>query len=176
MPPRGHGRLHLEAAHTCRASRGHRSLAERSRIGQCCIADRVRRYGRAGKPFDRQRGALRELLELDTPDGAYVAQLVAAFLENADRLLRSLSDGVREGDPEAVERAAHALKGSSSNIGAPRLAELARRLETLGRGRALGQADEVVEEAGVEFERVGDALREAVAVTAIAPGGDSERE
>jgi CheY-like chemotaxis protein len=105
---------------------------------------------------------IRELQELDAPDGAYVEQLVAAFVENAERTVQTLRDAVQEGDPQAVERAAHALKGSSANIGATRLAELARVLETLGRGGALGKTNDAVDAAAAELELLNHALREAL--------------
>jgi hypothetical protein len=105
---------------------------------------------------------IRELQELDAPDGAYVEQLVAAFVENAERTVQTLRDAVQEGDPQAVERAAHALKGSSANIGATRLAELAHVLETLGRGGALGKTNNAVDAAAAELELLNHALREAL--------------
>ena len=105
---------------------------------------------------------IRELRELDAPDGAYVEQLVAAFLENAARIVQTLRDAVQEGDPQAVERAAHALKGSSANIGATRLAELAHLLETLGRGGALGKANDAVDATATELELLDHALRAAL--------------
>jgi PAS domain S-box-containing protein len=103
-----------------------------------------------------------ELRELDTADGTVVERLIGAFLETANTQIERLHEAVREGNPEAVERAAHALKGSSGNIGAIQLADLAGRLERLARGRALGDADAKVTEIAEEMTRVAYVLPDAL--------------
>ena len=104
------------------------------------------------------------LRDLDDGDGALLASIADEFSAEALRQLASLREALAEGDPQAVERAAHSIKGSSANLGATRLAELAGHLEALGRARALGGAAAVVGDVTVELERVREALATVVAV------------
>jgi HPt (histidine-containing phosphotransfer) domain-containing protein len=69
-----------------------------------------------------------------------------------------LSTAIANADANAVCEAAHALKSSSSNIGAAALAELCNDLETLGREHNLERAPGLVEQLVLEYQRVIDAL------------------
>jgi HPt (histidine-containing phosphotransfer) domain-containing protein len=82
----------------------------------------------------------------------------------AQRQVELLGEAIAEGDPEAVERAAHSIKGSSANLGATRLAEITGHLEALGRGRALGGAGAILDDVAVELEKVRAALAQVQAV------------
>jgi len=104
------------------------------------------------------------LRELDDGDGMLLASIVDEFVAGAQRNLDDLREAVAEGDPEAVERAAHALKGASANLGATQLADLSGHLEALGRARALGGAAPAVEDIEREFERVRAALARVLTV------------
>ena len=106
--------------------------------------------------LDEERLAL--LRELDDGDGALLALLAEEFTAEASRQVGVLREAVAEGDPEAVERAAHSIKGSSANLGATRLCELSTRLEGFGRARALGEAPSLVDQIAEELERVRVAL------------------
>jgi HPt (histidine-containing phosphotransfer) domain-containing protein len=103
-----------------------------------------------------------ELRALDAGDGMLFERLIASFFDSANAQIERLRDAVREGNPEGVERAAHALKGSSGNVGATHLAVYAETLERLGRGRALGEAGAMLRELDAEMERVSQALLEAL--------------
>jgi PAS domain S-box-containing protein len=105
---------------------------------------------------------LEELRALDTGDGMLFERLIASFFDSANAQIGRLRDAVREGNPEGVERAAHALKGSSGNVGATHLAEHAATLERLARGRALGEAGAILRALDAEMERVSEALLEAL--------------
>jgi HPt (histidine-containing phosphotransfer) domain-containing protein len=106
--------------------------------------------------LDPERLAL--LRDLDDGDGTLLATLAEEFVAGAGRQLESLHAAIAEGDPQVVERAAHNLKGSSSNLGAARLSEIAAHLESLGRARALGSAGDAFAELTTEFDRVRVAL------------------
>ncbi len=103
------------------------------------------------------------LRDLDPGDGELISALVAEYLNDGQRLLTVLREAVAEGDPEALERAAHTLKGSSANLGAVRVAEICGRLEALGRANALGTAPRLVADAGNAFIDVRAALAVEVA-------------
>ncbi|MEM9705941.1 MAG: Hpt domain-containing protein [Pseudomonadota bacterium] len=60
-------------------------------------------------------------------DGA--SEIMAAFWRSTDDLLLELRNAVEAGDFAGVGAAAHALKGSASNVGAALLADNARDIE-----------------------------------------------
>ena len=94
------------------------------------------------------------LLELFDQDAQLLAELAELFLADSRGLLSGLAAGVAAGDAVKVEHAAHALKGSVGNFGAKRAAELARRIETMGRNHDLGGAAPVLRELSEEISRV----------------------
>ena len=59
--------------------------------------------------------------------------LVENFLSSAADRVEAVSDAVGRGDNEALERAAHSLKGSCGTLGATRMAEVCSDLVTLAR-------------------------------------------
>ena len=114
--------------------------------------------------LDHDRLAM--LRDLDDGDGTLIMILVDEFTSEAQRQLNALRDGFAEGDPQAVERAAHSIKGSSANLGATRLSEITGHLEELARAGALGSVEAEVEAVAVEFESVRLALVALVEVPA----------
>ena len=94
------------------------------------------------------------LLELFDQDAQLLAELAELFLADSRGLLSSLVAGVAAGDALQVEHAAHALKGSVGNFDAKRAAELARRIETMGRNHDLTGAALALEELSQEITRV----------------------
>lgn len=104
------------------------------------------------------------LRDLDDGDGVLLASIVDEFTAEAHRQLEVLRAAVAEGDAHAMEQAAHSIKGSSSNLGATRLAELTGRLEALGRARTFAEVPPLFEEVAVELDRVGVALAQVVSV------------
>ncbi len=59
--------------------------------------------------------------------------LVENFLSSASDRVEAVKDAVGRGDNEALERAAHSLKGSCGTLGATRMAEVCSDLVTLAR-------------------------------------------
>jgi HPt (histidine-containing phosphotransfer) domain-containing protein len=68
---------------------------------------------------------------LDRIDGDVdlLKEVVQIFLEDTPRLLTNLYSGIKSGDNEAVERAAHTLKGATANISAKRLQQLSQYIQ-----------------------------------------------
>jgi HPt (histidine-containing phosphotransfer) domain-containing protein len=78
---------------------------------------------------------LREMLSEES-DGTF-ERFLGVFLSSSEKGVRNLRAAVARSDGAEVERCAHALKGSSGNIGADRLADACRLLEDSARhGRA----------------------------------------
>lgn len=76
---------------------------------------------------------LQNLVDLD--DGGYglLREMIGIFRVDTPRRLQDILQAVAAGDPDALSRAAHALKGGSGALGARALRLLAGDLEHLGR-------------------------------------------
>jgi CheY-like chemotaxis protein len=71
-----------------------------------------------------------------------LVEIAVIFREQAPGLMAAIEGAVREGDAEALRRAAHTLKGSAGVLAAGPAADAARRLEEMGRaGRLEGAAE-----------------------------------
>lgn len=86
-----------------------------------------------------------ELVELGDNDPVLLIDLINMFLEDAPQRRIAIVDGARSGDLEAVERAAHSLKGSSGNLGAVRVQDVAESLQVAGRSRDQASVDGLVD-------------------------------
>lgn len=95
------------------------------------LAAVLRRWGRrrpdTPKLAPLQRGTLDELRE--TLGAEACAELVTAFVDTVQTRLDDLDSALRSKDWQAMRSLAHALTGVSLNLGAERLAALARALE-----------------------------------------------
>jgi two-component system sensor histidine kinase/response regulator len=105
--------------------------------------------------------SLRELGGEDDP-GLFI-ELVNLFLSDTPERLQALSEAMDRRDPSALERAAHALKSSSANLGALELSALFRDIEAAGRDKDLSRAAPLVARTRPEFARVEAALRSEMA-------------
>src|SRR5690554_8238582 len=59
--------------------------------------------------------------------------LIQTYISDSRDRLEALRQALSDGDPDALAKAAHSFKGSSINIGAPRLGELCHIIEQAGR-------------------------------------------
>ena len=106
---------------------------------------------------------LEGLRELGSPgDGEpdILTELVEIFVEDAEPRLVALREAVASGDVETVERAAHTLKGSSGNMGARRMSEIASSLQDAGTSGDLSEAASLLEDLEFEYARVKPALQD----------------
>ena len=69
-----------------------------------------------------------DFLERIDGDTVLLKEVLEIFLEDTPGLLADLDAGIKSKDMDAVERAAHSLKGSAANISAKRLQELTHQL------------------------------------------------
>jgi signal transduction histidine kinase/CheY-like chemotaxis protein len=76
-------------------------------------------------------------------DPAFLAELVAAFLDETPRQLAALRRAAAAGDGDTVARMSHTLRGSSASLGAVGLRALCERLEALGKAGTLDGAEEL---------------------------------
>ena len=113
-----------------------------------------------------EREALNDLLAMTGGDAALFVELLDTFLTDADQYLGELHAAVAADDPAALQRPAHSLKSNAMSVGATRLAELSRSLETDARTGSVPAARDRVAEVRDELALVRDAVasvrREAV--------------
>ena len=102
---------------------------------------------------------LARLEEAFEDDTAGIAELLDMALETGAKHTRALEDAVATGDAESMRRAAHAIKGSSGNIGANTVMHLADELEQRARAGDLSGARERVDAIEAEYARVAEAVR-----------------
>lgn len=98
------------------------------------------------------------LLARTEHDFELIRQLVELFGESSPRLLGAVREAIEKGNPAALERAAHSLRGSLANLAAVNAATIAGELEALGKsGTVQGGASCLVRLEG-ELARVTAAL------------------
>jgi CheY-like chemotaxis protein len=99
---------------------------------------------------------LRDLKEPDQPEP--LRELVELFLKDARPKLERMHSALTGKDLTTLGLAAHSLKGSASNLGARRLAELCATLERRAKANDLTEAANLLLETRGEFHRVEAAL------------------
>ena len=92
--------------------------------------------------------------ELRNIMGNEFALLVQTFIRDSAQRIEAIRAGVTGSDADGMRRAAHSFKGSAANMGAPRLAELCRVLEELGRNGETNGAYALIDELVIEYGAV----------------------
>jgi HPt (histidine-containing phosphotransfer) domain-containing protein len=88
------------------------------------------------------------------------AELLPLFIEEIAGLLAIMRAALARGDAEVLKQAAHTLKGSSSYLGAARLAALSAELVQCGRSGTLEEAGPLLTQMEQEFAQVRQALED----------------
>ena len=111
--------------------------------------------GANGAPLPSVDQDVLEVLRGMQADGEpdLLVELVEIFTEDASAGLVALREALDQGDAEGLEQRAHALKGGAGNLGVSRRAQIAARLETLGRSGDLEGAGDLLEDLQSEFEK-----------------------
>lgn len=73
------------------------------------------------------RGALDPIMKVTGP--AVMSRIIDAFWATADEMVGAVRSAIASGDPDNIRKAAHALKGAASNVGAGRAARIAALME-----------------------------------------------
>jgi two-component system, sensor histidine kinase and response regulator len=105
-------------------------------------------------PLDRE--VIESLRELGGSE--MLSELGQMYLDNVRSGLATLQKALEEGDASTVQRVAHTLRGSSSNMGAKRMASLLAKLQDVGASQIISDGPELLERLEAEFERVRPAL------------------
>jgi HPt (histidine-containing phosphotransfer) domain-containing protein len=85
-------------------------------------------------------------------------EILGLFFDEIPGLMSEIQEPVARGDAQALERAAHTLKGCVGTFGAKRAYDLALALETMGRGGNLAGAQDTYAKLEAEIARLIGAL------------------
>lgn len=94
------------------------------------------------------------LAELRKLMGTDFGMLVQTFVTDSDQRVAAIGAALTAADADELRRAAHSFKGSASNMGAARLADLCRQAEECGRDNELDSAPGIVAELTGEYAQV----------------------
>ncbi|MBP7141447.1 MAG: Hpt domain-containing protein [Opitutaceae bacterium] len=73
--------------------------------------------------------AIENLRAINPDDSSFLKEIIGIFIEDTPARIAELRTTMANGDVDGFSRAAHSIKGSSSNLGAARLRSLAEHLE-----------------------------------------------
>jgi histidine phosphotransfer protein HptB len=88
----------------------------------------------------------------------FLREITAIFLEDTPHRIAELEQSLVAGDVSKFTRAAHSIKGSSSNLGAMALRAVAEKLEHEGRTVGLANVSGLITQLKAEFGRAQVAL------------------
>ena len=87
-------------------------------------------------------------------DPTLFARLMELFQESAEQQIKAMRLAAGAGDASGLQKAAHALKGASLNIGASAMAESCRQLENLDNSGSVAGATELLGQLDAAFVQV----------------------
>ena len=105
-------------------------------------------------PIDR--AVLAETAGRNAPQ--LLPQLIPIFLEDGDVLVGQMAQALQAGDAGQLQQAAHRLKGNSASLGTMTIAQMASKLENLGKAGDLVTAVHDFVVLSEEYEKVKTAL------------------
>lgn len=115
---------------------------------------------RMASPPVLDQEAVANLRSLSPDDGdVFLKEILGIFLEDTPARIAELHASKERGDTVSFTRAAHSIKGSSSNVGALELRAAAERLESHSKQVGLDGTDALVVELTGAFTRVEAELR-----------------
>src|SRR3954464_7353866 len=98
--------------------------------------------------------AIQNLRALNPGDNdEFLREITTIFLEDTPLRIAELDQSLASGDVTKFTRAAHSIKGSSSNLGAMALRAVAEQLEHLARTAGLAGVVSLVDAVKAEFVR-----------------------
>ena len=108
--------------------------------------------------------AIENLRSLNPGDNdEFLREITGIFLEDTPLRIAELEESLTAGDISRFTRAAHSIKGSSANLGATLLRQVAEKLEHESRTKGLAAAATLLEQLKAEFARAKGELDSLVA-------------
>ncbi|HUE85953.1 MAG TPA: response regulator [Vicinamibacterales bacterium] len=99
------------------------------------------------------------LMDRLSGDTALMSEVINLFLEDCPVRLAAIEDAIETRDPEALRRAAHALKGAAGSLSAHRLFEAAAALEAIGAESGMDAAGDAWRHLSAEAANTVDVLQ-----------------
>lgn len=96
-------------------------------------------------------------------DDEFLREITGIFLEDTPLRIAELDESLAAGDVARFTRAAHSIKGSSANLGAMILRQVAEKLEYESRTKGLGAAPPLLDQLKSEFARAKGELDSLIA-------------
>ncbi|CAN5354481.1 hypothetical protein BH10PLA2_BH10PLA2_06930 [soil metagenome] len=101
----------------------------------------------------------KQALQLLGDDEAFLAEIIALFLDDLPIRLEALNRALSSNDAPGVRREAHTIKGASSNLAAGEVCRTAEHLEAIGASGDLSSATQAHQELQQELDRLVNELR-----------------
>ena len=112
-----------------------------------------------GEPSVLDAQAIENLRALNPDDNdEFLREIAGIFIEDTPHRIAEIDQSLAAGDVAKFARAAHSIKGSSSNLGAMALRAAAERLEHHARSQGLEGVAALIAEVKSEFGRAQAAL------------------
>lgn len=99
------------------------------------------------------------LRDLNPEDPAFLRELIDMFLQDIPERVAELEQALAKQDATVLTRAAHTVKGSSSNFGAAGLVKVALEMEHQGKAADFAGATALLPTLKAEFALVAEALK-----------------
>lgn len=96
---------------------------------------------------------LKELELLSPDDPEFVTRIIQLFLETTPPELEKLQQCCASGAAKEMGRVAHGLVSGMQNVGAESLVNICTKLDQLGRDGSLVNADKLVEQVLIDYEK-----------------------
>lgn len=104
-----------------------------------------------------------DFLERIDGDVDLLKEVIEIFIEDTPRLLADLFAAIRRGDADAVERAAHTLKGATANISAKRLHALSRQVQQAVKNEGVDSLEPWINKFAEDFAQLTRELKKYLA-------------
>jgi len=119
---------------------------------ECWIGEELHATALDQKILENIRGLQKE------GEPSLMDKIITIYVQTTPGLLQDLSEAVAASDAQAMKKAAHSLKSSSANLGAMKLSELCKEVESMGRMGALKGASALVTKIEHEYSAVEKSL------------------
>jgi HPt (histidine-containing phosphotransfer) domain-containing protein len=96
-------------------------------------------------------------------DDEFLREIAGIFFDDTPQRIAELDQSLLANDVSKFTRAAHSIKGSSSNLGAIALGAAAEKLEQRARAEGLGNVGDLLATVKTEFGRAHAALSQLIA-------------
>ena len=108
--------------------------------------------------------AIENLRALSPDDGdVFLKEILGIFIEDTPGRIAELHSSRASGNLPSFTRAAHSIKGSSSNVGAIELKAIAEKLEQQSKQQGFANTESLVAEIESAFARARECLQKLIA-------------